>query len=506
MNANKILNYEDPTYLGFQLRLLDTQDFSKSSGELELDYYPQGLFLSNDNPDSAYSYLVRTGQTSRAAMIAQFRDEFIYLLKNAPWYFTTVTGVGDIWKINPGNSFRGKEKKITIGTFEALDLKMTYLMDLYRKAVFDSYWMRYALPENQRMFALELVVGEIRSMHITEKGYQNLKNGPYPGYITDVNVGSTFKTFQNQVADVSAASPSMNNVYGPRGPEIALITNIKNSLNALTNNSLPNTAQSSTIKAPWSPITFLSFRFDYCTFDVFSNSPNYLESLGKSPGEMAKNSIVINTPFISEVNTYGLLGAVLKDSYYQADYEYNIESVLAGNSSIMQTLGDGTNNDTTQQQVKQQQTKNRFLSNLSTGAQAAVINLLNTAGTKIFLGNVYGLSAANILNAVQSLLNNPIATISQTIRSFTTTTPEGGQVTLGNVNLTGPELKLVKDIIGIAIEDGVVENPDLVKDVIGKAVEDRINVNPTLITKEKKNVFFTGPEVVKQRLGNAYEG
>jgi hypothetical protein len=171
----------------------------------------------------------------------------------------------------------------------------------------------------------------------------------------------------------------------------------------------------------------------------------------------------------------------------------------------MQTLGDGFNNDTYQQLEKENQIRNRFLSNLSTGAQAAVNNLIQTAATKGFLGNVYGISVANILNAVQSLLNNPIETIQRTISNFTNVSPEKGQVVLGNVNFTGPEIKLIQDIIGIAIEDGVLGNPELVKKTIGTAVEDKIIVNSDLVMKEKKTVHFTGPDVVKKRLGNIYK-
>ena len=510
--GNKILTYQDPTYLGFQWRIIDTTDYSKRAGSdvgYDLDYYPQGLFLSKDDPDSAQNYFIRTNQTARAEMIAEFRESFIYLLKNAPWYFTKVTGLADIWKIEPGQSFRGKDKKLTIETEEALDLKMTYLMDLYRKAIFDPSWMRYALPENQRMFAMELIVGEIRPMQITPQGFNSLESGPYPGNVLD-NIGGQFKSIQSQI-DQQAAQTPLTNVFAndPDFPQIALFTSVVNGLNALRSQSTPAGEAYPTIKAPWSPGTFLSFRFDFCTFDIFDQSPNYLESVGKTPDTMAKNTIVINTPYISEVNRYGLLGAILKDSYYQADYAYDIKNIDDVQAGILSAIGDGNFSrsyvqNTTQARSGLSRAIGNLVDDLGTGVVANISNIVTTAVNRGLLGNVYGISPARLLGSTLGFLANPAAAASSALTNFLGPSTSQQNQFVGNVQLTGPEIELVQNIIGTAVEDGVLANPGLVSGRAGRTVEDSILANENLVSTTKTNVNLTGPDIVKAQLLNVY--
>ncbi len=476
-SGGPILEWQDPTYLGFQWRIINTQDYS---GDTDLDYYPQGLFLPDEDPDSAVSYFVRTNQESRAEMIREFKKGFLALLKEAPWYFTKVTGLGDIWKITPGNSFRGKEKKITIETEEAIDLKITYLLDLYRKAVFDSGWMRYALPENQRMFAMELVVAEVRPMQTSLQSWIDLNAGTSdPGIILS-DVGGLFQAagnFANGIAEggtglgTAAKSAALSAVAGKVG-----------------------------LRAPWSTTTFLSFRFDLCTFDVFSVSPNYLESVGKTASDKAMNNIVINTPYISEVNSYGLLGAVLKDSYYASDYLYDIKDLNQQSRTISDTLGGKSFTST---------------------VELALRGLTDRVASSLGLENVYGFSLSSIGNTIQGLANNPIGTAGNLLQQFSAqggVTPEQ----LGNIGLTGEEVRLISEFLGNAlpgllpsglvvdnmgkaIEDDVTVNQDLVKGSIGRTVEDDQINNPNLIVGNLPKGILSGPSIVKARLGNVYK-
>jgi hypothetical protein len=469
-----MLEWQDPTYLGFQWRIINTQDYSRTSGELDLDYYPQGLFLPDEDPDSAVSYFVRTNQGARADMIREFKTGFLQLLKEAPWYFTKVSGLADIWKIAPGNSYRGKDKKITIETEESIDLKITYLLDLYRKAVFDPSWMRYALPENQRMFAMELVVAEVRPMQTSLKSWIDLNAGSTdPGIILS-DVGGLFQAAGN-IADRVGGLGGLGGVAA--------------------NAALSAFAGQLGFRAPWSTTTFLSFRFDLCTLDVFTASPNYLESVGKTPGEKAINNIVINTPLISEVNSYGLLGAVLKESYYSADYNYNIRNVNEQSRTISDTLG----------------------GRAFTGTVEAALRRL--AG-QLLLGNAYGFSAATVLQGIQGFATNPLAAGQNVLQQFAA---QGGITIedLGNIGLSGQEVNLIAeflgnaiqstntgglvvDNIGTAVEDGINTNSSLVVNSIGTSVEDDVVNNPNLVVGNLPKNILSGPDIVKARLGNVY--
>ena len=480
-DGSVILQWQDPTYLGFQWRILNTTDYTRASGELDLDYYPQGLFLPDEDPDSAYSYFIRTNQGSRAAMIKEFRTGFIQLLKEAPWYFTKVSGLGDIWKIAPGNSFRGKDKKITIETEEAIDLKITYLMDLYRKATYDANWMRYALPENQRMFAMELVVAEVRPMQTTLKHWTDLNAGSSdPGIILS-DVGGLFQ-----------AAGNLTDRLGDLGTLGAGIANA----------GLSVVAGQLGLRAPWSTTTFLSFRFDLCTFDIFDTAPNYLESVGKVADTKAMNTIVINTPYISEVNSYGLLGAVLKDSYYNGDYNYNIFNVNEQARTINDTLGGG-----------------RFTSSVESQLRKLINGNLSLGG----LENVYGFSLSTLVNSVQGLVNNPVAAVQGLLQNFTRQNGNGLVAEdLGNMGLEGQDVQLIANIlgnvlppitpgglvtgsIGNTVEDSQTSNPNLVSASIGKAVEDDVLSNPSLVVGSLPKNILSGADIVKARLGNVYK-
>lgn len=173
--------FEDPTYTGFYFRFLNDTVYDKSNNDL--DYLPQGLFLGPENavqqinnvgggvapsasfhPDSAINFLQRRGEYYRANMMQEFREGMLFLSTKTPWVFEKVTGLEEIWKIDPKNNFRGKEKIITFDCNESINMRMTYLIDLYRKAVWDNAYMRYMLPETQRFFSMELIVTEIRTL------------------------------------------------------------------------------------------------------------------------------------------------------------------------------------------------------------------------------------------------------------------------------------------------------------------------------------------------------
>jgi hypothetical protein len=160
---NKWKDYEDPTYIGFYVRFKELNQIPYGDLTGDFDQFPGGLLYNEEHPDSAIKYLKNMGEYTRAQMLREFIGG-LQNIQSMPWFITKVSGMEEIWKINPGESFRGKEKKLSFETLESIDLKMTYLMDLYRKIVFDSVYMRWMLPQNLRTFDMELVITEIRSM------------------------------------------------------------------------------------------------------------------------------------------------------------------------------------------------------------------------------------------------------------------------------------------------------------------------------------------------------
>src|SRR3989304_5939572 len=112
--------FEDPTYLGFRLVF----NFTPTHRNFETGQTDDPLFSENDNLESAIRYLKATGYPNRAIMLQQFKKNLQYINDETPWYWQTLTGLNDLWKIEFGESFnpyRGKDKSIEITCLESID-------------------------------------------------------------------------------------------------------------------------------------------------------------------------------------------------------------------------------------------------------------------------------------------------------------------------------------------------------------------------------------------------
>lgn len=155
--------YSDPTYIGFKLIF----NFEPISRNPETGLTDDALFATDGGLDSAMNYLRATGNDTRAEHLKQFKELLKQINEQMPWYFQTLSGLDELWKIDfeQFNPYRGKNKIIEISCLESIDLKMTALADLYRKAVYDYKYMRWLVPENLRLFSLTIQLAEMRSFH-----------------------------------------------------------------------------------------------------------------------------------------------------------------------------------------------------------------------------------------------------------------------------------------------------------------------------------------------------
>jgi hypothetical protein len=440
-NVNRWL-LEDPTYTGFYFRFLPNTVYDKSNSDL--DYLPQGLFLGPENsvqqfnnvggapaqstsfhPDSAINFLQRRGEYYRANMMQEFREGMLYLTERTPWVFEKVTGLNEVWKIDPKNNFRAKDKTIIFECNESINMRMTYLIDLYRKAAFDNTYMRYMLPDTQRFFSMELIVTEIRTMRNAEGGQ-------------------------------------------------------------------------------FDPATFIKFVFDYCEFGLLEEPLAYLENQQRYVGE---GPTIVKLPIklgqIREVNTYGLLGALLQDTVGIATREKAAgRQNFTSNTTIKDATGENvtrkasslpsykrTNETSAEQQRKSREERfranaqdivNRFISNLETAATAQVVSTLENVRDRAILGNVYNLSPGQLNNALGNLLNNPISAAQGIISNFTLNQPPDRAI-LGNINLTGGSMQLISQLSQSVTEiSQIVAGSELESSSIGDIIAN-INASQNLI-------------------------
>jgi hypothetical protein len=411
---NKYVDYQDPTYLGFYVRF--PQLGVNGEGEREVadenrdfDTWPGGLLYNESHPDSAIRYLKSIGEYTRAEMVKEL-IQLMYQLQRMPWYMTKVSGLEEIWKIDPGQSFRGKDKKLAFELLESIDLKTTYLMDLYRKAAYDVQHMRWMLPPNLRVFDMELVITEIRSFHRPSNTAVAATNTPNatnelnefanpikPGPLGNVNIpGLTERGIQNAV---SAVVP---NSQWASGLSNALVSTLRRDPGAYSEYPVLMTDFNSAA-------TFMNFKFSKCHFDITADAPAYFGALSKTPDTVATNKLTIVTPVIKETNTYGLLGAILRDTYDQSsrsensrDRYFNDPGSLGSTFDANRTVLEGTKREffenagrlKNQQRIREQNARlNGLLGNLlgtaTNIASSALNNALQGAVSRAILGNVF---------------------------------------------------------------------------------------------------------------------
>lgn len=149
--VNKFL--DDPTYLGFSIFF----DFQNSPL----------LFISDDSAlegDYAYKYLTSVSP-ARAKLLKTFVESLQYLQNNKPYVFQTIEGLDRCWNISTDLTeayMGGDDAKIAIGCLESLDMRITGIMDMYRKLAYDNNSRKEVLPANLRKFRCTIFVQEIR--------------------------------------------------------------------------------------------------------------------------------------------------------------------------------------------------------------------------------------------------------------------------------------------------------------------------------------------------------
>ena len=132
--SNKM--HEDPTYLSFFF-MFDWYDKEHSpllSGETEL-------------------YLRQTvGDDERADALNRFVNILKKLNKELPWFWQSISGLETTKQYNKmEDPFRGgSDKRLEVKCLESVELTVTGLIDLYKKAVFDfDRWVEVVPDEHE---------------------------------------------------------------------------------------------------------------------------------------------------------------------------------------------------------------------------------------------------------------------------------------------------------------------------------------------------------------------
>jgi hypothetical protein len=168
--------FDQPTYMTFRLEFGNGNDawFNTAAGNgLNYDRMPHPLFGAKGNEDvllresySSINYLMDANEHTRAKMLEEFINKFKTLQTNYQYYFQELTGVEDLLKINPKKGMRiGSDKRLVIKMLEGIDLRVSHLMNLYKKIAWDDTYQRWVLPDMMRYFTLTIYVSEFRTFH-----------------------------------------------------------------------------------------------------------------------------------------------------------------------------------------------------------------------------------------------------------------------------------------------------------------------------------------------------
>lgn len=178
---------DEPTYLSFRLQFASDMDdlYNKASNATaNYDTMPHPLFdirdyvgtnltgfLDNVQPEnepqsySTYKYLIDANEPTRAEMLLEFIDNFNQIQSKFPYYFQSITGLNELLKPNFTRGYRVKDSRLVISVLESLDLRMSHLLNLYKKIAWDEVYQRWILPDMMRFFTLKIYISEFRTFH-----------------------------------------------------------------------------------------------------------------------------------------------------------------------------------------------------------------------------------------------------------------------------------------------------------------------------------------------------
>jgi len=270
--------YQDPTYLSFAL-LFDFYDIESSpllAGGAE-------AFLKDlaDRDEGNTFYKERLNDLQN--FIKTLQD----VNKELPWFWQSLKGLERLQQYNPENAYiGGDDAKLEIETLESLNLTISGLMHLYRRAIFDERKWNYIIPINLRKFRMWVYVTEVRTIAVV----RNIKINGIPTKLDKSAITGFPDNFKPKI-------DTENKNAGISGPE----------------------------NRP-----YFMIGAKYCEFDLASGTTIFAD-LNKNP-EMAKQSITIKYGKIEKVEAR-VLNGIIKQNYAEGQLSPAPDAEMFANES-----------------------------------------------------------------------------------------------------------------------------------------------------------------------------
>ena len=357
--------FDEPTYLSFRIEFMfnDPETTSRNTAynnqgtndptimtsyySKMYDYMPEPFlddFFTRDGKgamkptDTSVGILYSTenyldmnlGDHGRAMLLHTFKRALKDIQDNFPYYFTSLSGLETLTNINTSDGIRVKNGEIALECIEGIDLKITHLLQLYRKIVWDDIYQRWVLPDMMRYFGMRIYVSEIRlfsdvknengsveTLDFSDGGIRNMTyrgqtDSGGGGFLGFANKGSkslvnATAVSQSFLGTKSVITKALNYTSGTVNTALGAYNSIAGALNQLEycNNAINEVMPT------------LCFECHMCEFDI-SDTLSHISSLSSSnKNEVPKPKIKIKVGQVRDKQSYPLNAALKsgKDGY-----------------------------------------------------------------------------------------------------------------------------------------------------------------------------------------------
>ena len=449
---NPFLGIQDPTVFGFKLFF----HFDTPSSPL---LYGAVGDITEAPLNTAANYLKSIGDQQRL----YYLSKFVYLLSSinsqTPWYFQTITGLKEAWKHDFTKPYIGDDKRLDIDCAESVDLRVTALMDYYRKACFDWKYRREVVPKNLRQFKLSIYVYEARVFNNPNA----LALFPFPLPPLGAGYGGNI---QGQAAVSNAKL--VQRLTGPDETENDPITENVNTI----------------LGTPMSTSRNI-FHFDFCEFDMSDGA--HLDGLTNTEPSEVKQKIGITYGDVEEDNMYNFwdLNSV-SDGYITSLDKLALDDPAPGEPPTLASLPPIVSAVTSLQGNG---------ADLLEQAKKLALGLKIPRLTALYLGNVYGISAATLAGAAgQQSVKIALRTAGNSLLNANGKSDASGNINEGPppTNVTGkPPIDNTSYGASLTNAEGsisgnVYDGPPPTNST-GKPPTENNSYGPSLLNKDKPN-------------------
>ena len=283
---------EEPTYYTFGIKFHMYPEHLSDKNGVPLPgtgSLVNGLLLDDTQIESSVNYLYRINHAKEAEMLKEFRNITDYLQIERPYYFQSVKGLNEIFKIpEPGQTRRLQDKILTFDTLESVDGIINHWMNLYRMSAYDWNDLKYLLPAEKNYFNFTIYVTEFSDLYTVKQKVDEIasQSTADQNTLSDSSLpNSGYRKGQNQ-ANKTAVSPTSElgqaeKLAGPLNTD----TKVFESLDDL--------------------IKIHTFTFSECQFDFNESFGGFEEISAATTEDPIVESFSIKLGNVQEVHQYG---------------------------------------------------------------------------------------------------------------------------------------------------------------------------------------------------------